>query len=177
VKECIILVDHNDNNIGSATKLLAHTQALLHRAFSVFIFRHTNSGLELLLQQRALGKYHSAELWTNTCCGHPAPDESTLISAKKRLFEEMNIHLSLQEVGAFHYKQQINNKYWENEIDHLFIGYYTEADPIIPNIKEVMDFKWMNLPSIESELKTNSHQFTVWFAQALNIILSRKQLS
>ena len=86
--EMIILVDENDTAIGTVGKTEAHLQGLLHRAISVFIF---NEKGELLLQKRSDNKYHSANLWTNTCCSHPSPGETTLNAAARRLDQEMKI--------------------------------------------------------------------------------------
>ena len=91
----VILVDQNDKQIGTAEKLMAHQQALLHRAFSVFVYRHVDDHLELLLQQRHPDKYHSGGLWTNTCCSHPHPGETVLAAGERRLQEEMGIHYTL----------------------------------------------------------------------------------
>ena len=93
VNEYVILVDEQDNDIGVMEKMQAHQEGLLHRAFSVFIF---NDKDELLLQQRALSKYHSAGLWTNTCCSHPRPNETIKDAANRRLFEEMGMSCVLK---------------------------------------------------------------------------------
>ena len=84
--EEVILVNDSDEMIGTAEKLKAHQQALLHRALSIFIL---NDKGEMLLQQRAFNKYHSGGLWTNACCTHPKPNEDILFAAHRRLKEEM----------------------------------------------------------------------------------------
>ena len=81
----VILVNKNDNEVGSMEKQEAHIKGLLHRAFSIFIF---NDKKELLLQRRAFKKYHSGGLWTNTCCSHPRQNEKTLDAAKTDQTEE-----------------------------------------------------------------------------------------
>ena len=88
----VILVNTNDEQIGVMNKLEAHQKGLLHRAFSVFIFNYRG---QLIMQQRALDKYHSGGLWTNTCCSHPIENESTEENARKRLIEEMGISSSI----------------------------------------------------------------------------------
>src|SRR5215475_1033999 len=118
-KEEVILVDEDDFQVGTMEKMEAHRKALLHRAFSVFIF---NTKGEMLLQQRALNKYHSAGLWTNACCSHPAPGESTLDAAEKRLLEEMGFITPLQEIFEFTYKTEFDNGLTEYEFDHVVVG-------------------------------------------------------
>jgi isopentenyl-diphosphate Delta-isomerase len=74
--EEVVLVDTHDRQTGTAGKMAAHRQGALHRAFSVIIW---NRAGEVLLQRRALGKYHSGGLWTNACCGHPRPGSRSAV--------------------------------------------------------------------------------------------------
>ena len=157
-KEKVILVDENDNQVGVMPKLEAHQKGLLHRAFSVFIF---NSKYELLLQKRASSKYHSGGLWTNTCCSHPREGEEILDAAKRRLIEEMGIDTSLRKVHDFIYKAELDNDLTEHEFDHVFYGIYNE-DPII-NEDEADDFKWIDMDSLNEDIKTNGDNYTIWF--------------
>lgn len=118
--EELVLVDEYDRATGTAEKMQVHRDGLLHRAFSIFIFDLKG---RLLLQKRALGKYHSQGLWTNTCCGHPRPGEPTLAAARRRLLEEMGIDCPvLMEVEAFVYRTQVSNGLIENEYDHIYVG-------------------------------------------------------
>lgn len=156
--EKVILVDENDNQVGVMPKLEAHQKGLLHRAFSVFIF---NSKYELLLQKRASSKYHSGGLWTNTCCSHPREGEEILDAAKRRLIEEMGIDTSLRKVHDFIYKAELDNNLTEHEFDHVFYGIYNE-DPII-NKDEADDFKWIDMDSLNEDIKTNGNNYTIWF--------------
>jgi isopentenyl-diphosphate delta-isomerase len=135
-KEKVILVDENDTQVGLMPKLEAHQKGLLHRAFSVFIF---NNNHQLLLQKRAVSKYHSGGLWTNTCCSHPREGEETINAANRRLIEEMGIKTNLRKVFDFIYKAELDNELTENEFDHVFYGLYNE-DPII-NTEEADDFQ------------------------------------
>ena len=157
-KEKVILVDENDNQVGVMPKLEAHQKGLLHRAFSVFIF---NSKYELLLQKRASSKYHSGGLWTNTCCSHPREGEEILDAAKRRLIEEMGIDTSLRKVHDFIYKAELDNDLTEHEFDHVLYGIYNE-DPII-NKDEADDFKWIDMDSLNEDIKTNGNNYTIWF--------------
>ena len=154
----VILVDNNDNPIGEMEKMEAHEKALLHRAFSVFIF---NSEKKILMQQRALNKYHSAGLWTNTCCSHPFPGEDTLVAANRRLMEEMGMKADLKFHFKFKYKAPFDNKLTEHEIDHVFLGNSDEL-PII-NEDEVNGYKYMSIKEIEQDLKINPNNYTAWF--------------
>lgn len=155
--EEVILVDENDNPIGTMPKLEAHLEGKLHRAFSVFIF---NSAGELLLQQRALDKYHSAGKWTNTCCSHPRPAELTDDAAKRRLKEEMGMECELKPVFSFSYRAEVENGLVENEYDHVYFG-STDTLPI-PNPEEVADFKYMSMEALELSLKDHKEVYTEW---------------
>jgi isopentenyl-diphosphate delta-isomerase len=154
----VILVDENDNETGTLEKLEAHRKALLHRALSVFII---NSAGEWILQRRALHKYHSYGLWTNTCCSHPYPGESCLEAAKRRLKEEMGMRSELREVFHFTYKEKLVNDLWEHELDHVFIGISDDLPAV--NKFEVMDWRAVPFHEIEREIHNNPSTFTVWF--------------
>jgi isopentenyl-diphosphate Delta-isomerase len=156
----VILVDENDKETGILEKLEAHRKALLHRALSVFII---NSSGEWILQRRALNKYHSNGLWTNTCCSHPYPGESCLEAAKRRLQEEMEMQSELKEVFSFIYKEKLDNDLWEHELDHVFIGISDDL-PVV-NKHEVMDWRSVPFNEIEREIKVNPASFTAWFRQ------------
>lgn len=154
----VILVDGNDVPIGSMEKLEAHEKGLLHRAFSIFIF---NDEGKILMQQRALHKYHSGGLWTNTCCSHPFPEENTLNAANRRLKEEMGLVTDLKFLFKFQYKAAFDNSLTEHEIDHVFEGRSTKK-PIV-NSDEVAEYKYMDIDEIVADLKINSHLYTAWF--------------
>ena len=156
--EQVILVDEQDNPIGLMEKIEVHEKAILHRAFSVFIFNHQG---ELLLQQRALSKYHSAGLWTNTCCSHPRPNETTEAAANRRLLEEMGFATSLEKVFDFIYTANFDNGLTEHEFDHVFIGFYEGI--ILPNSAEVNSFTYSSLEEIDAQLINTPHIYTEWF--------------
>ncbi len=168
VTEQVILVDENDNATGTAEKLAAHEQNLLHRAFSIFIFRDSPQG-ELLLQQRALGKYHSPGLWTNTCCSHPQPNEGILDAGKRRLKEELGLAAELTNVGWFHYNAHFPNGLSENEIDHVLVGTISTDTKITPNPDEIHALRWVTVDELQKELAENPEQFTPWLKQALDV--------
>ena len=154
----LILVDEHDVPLGTVEKMEAHEKALLHRAFSVFIF---NSKGEMLLQQRAISKYHSGGLWTNACCSHPYFEEDTLAAAEKRLHEEMGFTTPLTKVFEFVYKAPFENGLTEHEYDHVFTGTYDGA--ILPDKTEVAGFCFKNLTEIKTLLLQHPEQYTVWF--------------
>lgn len=156
--EYIILVDKDDNEIGVIEKLEAHQKSLLHRAISVFIF---NKDGELLLQRRAFGKYHSSGLWTNTCCSHPNPGETTIEAGERRLVEEMGMICQLNSSFSFLYKAEFENGLTEHELDHVLIGHCDETPHLNP--EEAIAFKWMSLEKIREEIKNNPNEFTAWF--------------
>ncbi len=157
-EEQVILVDTNDNPIGLSPKMEAHEKALLHRAFSVFIF---NDEGKLLLQQRAAHKYHSPELWTNTVCSHQRQGETNIQAGKRRLQEEMGLNTGLKEVFSFIYKAEFDNGLTEHELDHVLVGFSNENPKINPD--EVMNFSWESLENIEADIKSNPQRYTEWF--------------
>lgn len=169
----VILVDENDTPTGTMEKIEVHQKALLHRAFSVFIF---NSKGEMLLQKRAVNKYHSPALWTNACCSHPAPGQDTLEAATKRLQEEMGFTTSLEKVFDFIYKAPFDNGLTEHEFDHVFTGTYNEA--VIPDKEEVSDYCYKTTEEIKSSLQSHPEKYTEWFKIAfpkLQTYLALKQ--
>lgn len=168
MKETVILVDENDLEVGTMDKLEAHQRGLLHRAFSIFIF---NDNREMLLQQRALDKYHSSGLWTNTCCSHPRQGEKTIDAATRRLMEEMGISSHLTECFQFTYKADVGGGLTEHEFDHVFTGYYDGIPEINP--EEVASWKYTSVEFLKIELKLNPHSFTAWFKLAFEQILAR----
>lgn len=152
-----------------AKKLAVHEQNLLHRAFSVFLFRE-NPRRELLLQQRALNKYHSPGLWTNTCCSHPRAGESVIDAGVRRLKDELGISTPLKSLGWFHYNAHFSNGLSENEIDHVLIGTLMVETPILPNPDEVHAYRWITLEDLEQELAAHPEQFTPWLEKALVLV-------
>ena len=168
--ESVILVDEHDNQIGVEEKLAAHRKALLHRAFSVFVF---NSKGELLVQQRAKGKYHSAGLWTNTCCSHQMPGEETDAAAHRRLQEEMGFDCALREVGSLLYKVSFENGLSEHEYDHMLIGHYDGPVERI-NLEEVEDWKWVDPAELLRDIDINPERYTYWFKLSLKNIVSKR---
>ena len=163
IEEHVILVNENDEQIGTMPKLEAHEKAVLHRAFSVFIFNDNN---ELMLQQRASHKYHSPLLWTNTCCSHQRVGESNIKAGKRRLQEEMGFVTNLKDTISFIYKAPFDNGLTEHEFDHILVGHYNDAPNINPD--EVEDWKWMPLEDLKKDISVHPEIYTEWFKIIFN---------
>jgi isopentenyl-diphosphate delta-isomerase len=154
----VILVNESDEAIGTMEKMEAHRRALLHRAFSVFIF---NDKSEMLLQQRADGKYHSPGLWTNACCSHPAPGETIEGAATRRLKEELGFEVDLMPAFNFTYKTSFSNGLTEHEYDHVFVGRYSGS--IEPDRNEVKAIRFMTMDAIAADMSKSPETYTSWF--------------
>jgi isopentenyl-diphosphate delta-isomerase len=154
----VVLVDSQDNELGKMEKLEAHEKGLLHRAFSIFLF---NSKGEMLIQQRALSKYHSPGLWTNACCSHPAPNESIIEAGNRRLKEELGLSTELVDAFNFEYRETFENNLTEHELDHVLVG-YSEENPIL-NQEEAKDYRWITWANLLEEIDLNPENFTIWF--------------
>lgn len=157
-EEQVILVNELDEPIGLMNKQEAHEKAVLHRAFSVFVFNDKN---ELMLQQRALHKYHSPGLWTNTCCSHQRDGETNLEAGRRRLQEEMGFETPLKETTSFIYKAPFDNGLTEHELDHILVGHYNDS-PVI-NTDEVASWKWMPLEQVKIDIEQHPDLYTAWF--------------
>ena len=157
-EEEVVLVNKNDQQIGTMPKMEAHEKAVLHRAFSIFIM---NDKGETMLQQRAGHKYHSPLLWTNTCCSHQREGESNIEAGTRRLKEEMGFQTELIELFSFIYKAPFENGLTEHELDHVMLGYYND-DPEI-NPEEVAAWKWMKPELVKNDIEANPNDYTVWF--------------
>ena len=161
--EEVILVNENDERIGTMEKMLAHEKSRLHRAFSIFIF---NENGDMLIHQRAKEKYHSGGLWTNACCSHPRPGESTHEAAMRRLDEELRIQCSIKEVYSFIYNAELDHGLTEHEFDHVYFGQFS-AD-LNPNAEEVMNWKYIPISVLKQEIITSPQLYTEWFKIAIN---------
>jgi isopentenyl-diphosphate delta-isomerase len=163
--EEVILVNERDEQVGTMEKMEAHLKGKLHRAFSVFIF---NDKGEMLLQQRALSKYHSGGLWTNACCSHPRPGELTELAATRRLGEELGFTTSVDKIFDFRYNATFDNGLIEHEFDHVYIGDYNGR--LQPNADEVKDYCYKSLVEIDETIKSHPHKYTAWFCIAFPMI-------
>jgi isopentenyl-diphosphate delta-isomerase len=157
MQDQLILVNEKDEMVGVGDKLKIHRDGLLHRAFSIFIF---NSQGELLLQRRALGKYHSSGLWSNTCCGHPRPGEQVLVAAQRRLKVEMGLDCQLDAFGSLIYRADVGGGLVEHEFDHLLTG-HSELDPTL-NPEEAIEWKRVPFGMLGNEVHDRPERFTRW---------------
>jgi len=167
--EVVVLVDAEDNEVGVAPKHQAHVDGHLHRAVSVFLF---NEAGDILMQQRAAGKYHSARLWSNTCCSHPRPGESPHRAATRRLREEMGLSHPLEHSFAFIYRAELDSDLTEHELDHVFVG-VGDQDPD-PDPTEVMAWSWWDTEELRRDLVEDPSRFTAWFPLAFERVVERR---
>lgn len=167
----IILVDENDNEIWLGEKMDIHKKWLLHRAISVLIL---NSKWEMLLQQRALNKYHCGWMWSNTTCTHPFLNENNIDAAHRRLKEEMWFDTKLDEIFQFHYTAHFDNWLTENEIDHVFLWYYDWEINLNP--EEANDYKWLSIEKLKEDIAINPQIYTQWFKIILEHYVSSQKI-
>ena len=154
----VVLVNEDDESVGTMGKMEAHQKGMLHRAFSVFIF---DSKGRMLLQQRSAEKYHGAYLWTNACCSHPFPDEKVADAAKRRLQEELGFTTQLQKVFSFTYRAKVENNLTEHEFDHVFAGEYEGR--ILPDLHEVAAYTYEIMSHIKNDIANYPEKYTSWF--------------
>lgn len=162
----IVLVNYKDEQVGIASKEIAHKNGLLHRAFSVYIMNENN---EILLQKRNINKYHSGGLWSNTCCSHPISNGNILTFAIERLYQEMGVKTNLKEIGQFIYRIPFANGLIEYEYDHVLFGKVTNVN-ICPSPDEIDDFSWHSIEDVENALVEKPELFTAWFFQSFFIL-------
>ena len=161
--EHVILVDEMDRALGTMEKLEAHRKGVLHRAFSILIFDPEG---RVLLQKRSANKYHSRNLWTNTCCSHPLPGETVEAATRRRLREEMGIDLQPAFSHTFIYKADLGGGLTEHELDHVFVGTFAGSPQI--NTDEVQDWKYVDIHWLKEDMARNPDAYTVWFKLIVN---------
>jgi len=165
-EEKVILVNESDEQLGLMAKMEAHEKGVLHRAFSVFLF---NDKKELLLQRRAVTKYHSPGLWTNTCCSHPRNGENVMEAANRRLMEEMGIMAELEQKFSFIYHAELDQNLIEHELDHVLIGNFN-GTPLL-NPEEASEWKFLNLEDVKKDVSTSPNDYTEWFKICLDRVI------
>lgn len=164
--ENLILVDIFDEEVGSATKELCHREGRLHRAFSVFLYHDGR----MAIQRRALDKYHSGGLWSNSCCSHPRSGETLGAAVERRLMEELGLRCSCEELFSFVYHHKFREDLYEYEFDHVFVGDY--AGDIALNPEEAMDAAWVPFGELAEDLRLHPERYSVWFLSAAPRVLS-----
>jgi isopentenyl-diphosphate Delta-isomerase len=168
MSEQVILVDGDGVAIGVREKQAAHLTGALHRAFSIFVF---DSAGRILLQRRAATKYHSGGLWSNTCCSHPRPGESTAVAAHRRLMEEMGFDCPLSVAFSFIYRADVGGGLVEHEYDYVLIGHF-DGDPA-PDPEEVDDWRWVDPATLRRQAREQPGRFSYWFHIAFDELRAR----
>ena len=172
MKDYVVLVNSEDQDIGEMEKMQAHQKGALHRAFSVFLF---NSNGDTLLQKRASSKYHSPNLWTNSCCSHPRKDEEIVDAASRRLGEElgipMGLKLNLEKSFSFTYRAELDNGLIEHELDHVLKGFIDDYNFSF-NKEEVEEVRWVSMKELTLGIKEFPERYTEWFKIILNEYLN-----
>ncbi len=166
--EMLILVDENDNQVGTGEKMEVHREGKLHRCFSIFIF---NSNGHMLLQKRAKSKYHSGGLWTNSCCSHPRDKEELKEAIHRRLEEEMGFDCEMKKIFTFIYKAELDHGLTEHEYDHVYVGTYDGN--ITPNPEEADGYEWEDIDTINKDIEKRPESYTVWFKIAFARLLEK----
>ena len=157
-----------DGALMPVEKLQAHRLGLRHKAISVFVMREG----AILLQRRALGKYHTPGLWANTCCTHPHWDEDPQHCATRRLDEELGVTgLTLEHRGQVEYRADVGGGLIEHEVVEVFLAEAPQDMPLAPNPEEVLDTRWITPGDLAREIAANPQHFTPW----LRIYLSKHQ--
>ena len=162
-EEKVVLVAADDNQIGLMPKMEAHLKGKLHRAFSIIIF---NSDRKILLQKRASTKYHTPNLWSNTCCSHQREDEENIEAGKRRLNEEMGFVTNLYNFSSFIYRVEFSNGLIEHENDHIMLGIFDGTPK--PNPNEVDEWKWIDIDILIEDMQINPDHYTAWFMIIMN---------
>ncbi|WP_281222908.1 isopentenyl-diphosphate Delta-isomerase [Photobacterium sanguinicancri] len=172
-KERVVLVTPEGEPIGLQEKMQAHYDGQLHLAFSVLLYRDGEQGREYLLHQRAMGKYHSGGLWTNTCCSHPRQNEPFIDAGLRRLREEMGVvgSIPLQDVATFLYRAELDNGLVEHELDHVLIAKCGQIQ-LAPSEDEVMAYRWWPESDVIAALDNTPSIFTAWFSQVWQLTLA-----
>lgn len=169
--DLLVLVDGLDREVGTATKLRAHAEGLLHRAFSVVLVRDGDAGPEFLLARRAASKYHSGGLWANSCCSHPRVGEGVVEAAYRRVRDELGCEaVGLRELCAFVYRAEFDNGLVEHECDHVVIGRC--AGEIAPDPAEVGEVRWAGLDALAAELADEPRMFAAWAPMVLSLAMA-----
>ncbi len=166
--ETLILVDENDKQIGTGEKMDVHRKGILHRCFSIFVLK---PGGLMLLQKRALSKYHSGGLWTNACCSHPRDGETLDDAIHRRLYEEMGFDCEMEKAFTFIYKAELDKGLTEHEFDHVYLGTYDGT--ISPNPEEADGFEWIPIEQLTKDIQDNPGRYTVWFKIAFDKLIEK----
>ncbi|MEQ5871656.1 isopentenyl-diphosphate Delta-isomerase [Sagittula sp. NFXS13] len=148
-----------DGNLVAIDKLEAHQRGLLHKAVSVFVM----CGNDVLIQRRAMGKYHTPGLWANTCCTHPHWSEDPKECAIRRLREELGITgLRLDHKDQLTYRADVGNGLIEHERVDLYVARVPSHIAVDPNREEVMQTDWVDMDLLVRRVRARPAQYTPW---------------
>ncbi|GIT91389.1 isopentenyl-diphosphate Delta-isomerase [Jannaschia pagri] len=148
-----------DGTLTPVEKLDAHRLGLRHKAVSVFVM----DGARILIQQRALSKYHTPGLWANTCCTHPLWDEDNVTCANRRLAEEVGITgLTMRPRGVLEYRADVGDGLIEHEVVEVFTADADRTVPMALNPDEVAAVRWVDLYDLRAEIDRHPERFTPW---------------
>jgi len=165
----IILVDKEDNEVGTIDKIEAHEgEGRLHRAFSIFIF---NDEGKLLIQKRSTKKPLWPGFWSNSCCSHPRSGETISEAGNRRLYEELGFRTELLELYTFIYQARYGDIGSEHELCHVLLGLYD--GPVTPCPNEIDEFRWISREELKKELSEKT--MTPWFIQELDSLWDRPE--
>lgn len=155
----------DNGTLKPVEKLDVHVRGLRHKAISVFVM----NGDEVLLQRRALSKYHTPGLWANTCCTHPHWNEDPADCANRRLVEELGIHnLDLELRDHVEYRADVGDDLIEHEVVDIFVAHMSKTQSFAINPLEVVQTRWMSLQELYTQVDLNSHRYTPWLKIYLN---------
>ena len=161
----VVLVNNNDQEVGRADSLDAHRcPGLLHRAISIFLYRKTANGIELLITKRSEAKTRWPGYWTNPVCTHPLPDEAYKDTCIRRLKDELGIRMKKKDftfLYRFAYQASYDGLLCENELDSVFIA--ERSGKLFPNPNEIGEIKWITFNNLKKDIAGNASVFTPWF--------------
>lgn len=172
-EEYVVIVDEEDKEIGIEKKLTVHSKSTpLHRAFSLFLF---NSAKELLLQQRAEDKKTWPLVWSNSCCGHPLPDESYESAVIRRTRYELGVKLTaVEKISDYRYCFS-RDDVMENEICPVFVAFYDGR--VVPNPKEVQAVKWVKWEDWLEETAKHPNRYSPWCVEETRILAADRKFN
>jgi isopentenyl-diphosphate delta-isomerase len=148
-----------EGKLTPVEKLEVHRRGLRHKAVSVFVM----SGDRVLIQRRALSKYHTPGLWANTCCTHPLWNEAAIDCAVRRLSEELGItglYPSFRD--QVEYRAAVGGGLVEHEVVDIFIADAPATLKVTPDPAEVAEIRWIDLYDLAAEVQRWPERFTPW---------------
>jgi len=165
----VVLVDQTDLEMGVADKVHVHRgKGVLHRAFSLFLFREDGA---LLLQQRSAHKLLWPKYWSNSCCSHPFPGEGIVSAAERRAAEELGVSITAEFIYKFSYHARYDHNYSEREMCSVLCGIVKEVPRC--NREEIASHEFIPWQEITSLLEQNPLKFTPWLKLEWPLLLEK----